>query len=149
MTSIRLHGWTAALLCGFITTIAAAQAPDPLPGALQGRWTVIPPGGRTIIDTWSIRFDGGGAPGPVKSFVTWRGRGCGALNEPAAGTWDGTELKFEFKSRPDVNTQMMGATYCGEGKTNVVLRRKPGTRDFDGEGTLNDRPPTFQVTASP
>ena len=132
-----------------MTVSSGAQAPEPLPPSLSGRYTVVPPGGRAIIDYWKLRLDGDGAPGPVKGRIDWRGRGCGALDEPAAGTWDGTELKLEFKARPDVNTQMMGATYCGEGKANVVLRRKPGTRDFDGEGTLNDRPPTFQVTASP
>jgi hypothetical protein len=128
---------------------AGAQGSDALPPALSGRWTVVPPGGRTQIDHWSLKLDGPGVPGPVAGKIDWRGRGCGAKDEPFTGTWDGAELSFAFKARPDVNTQLVGATYCGEGLTRIVLRRKPGTRDFDGEGTLNDRSPPFQVTASP
>ena len=142
----------AILIAAVAVTVAlpsAAQAPGPLPSTLSGRWTVVPPGGRAIIDTWSIRFEGNGAPGPVKGLVTWRGRGCGALNEPATGNWDGTELRFEFKARPDVNTQLMGATYCGEGKTIAVLRRTPGARDFEGTASLNDAPTGIQITGSP
>lgn len=128
---------------------AAAQSPLPLPSALSGRWTVVPPGGRTIIDVWTVRFDGGGAPGPVKGLVTWRGRGCGAQDEPVEGTWDGAEPKFRFVARPNVNTQLQNATYCGEGKTAVVLRRKSGGRDFEGEASLNDGPANITLSASP
>ena len=146
-----------AFLLGLVVIAAVVPAlkshaqgqSDPLPSSLSGRWTVVPPGGRTIIDSWTFEVDGARAPGPVKGRVTWRGRGCGALDEPIAGTWDGTELSFEFKTRPDVNTQMTGATYCGEGKTNVVLRRQAGARDFEGEASMNDGPANIPLTASP
>ena len=150
MPSLRRHGWTLALASLLAANPASfAQAPDALPSSLSGRVTVIPPGGTTMISTWSMRIEGTATPGPVKGRVTWPGRGCGAQDEPAEGTWDGRELRFSFIARPNVNTQIANATYCGEGRIRIVLRRKDGTSNFEGDGTLNDRPPVFQVTASP
>jgi hypothetical protein len=48
-----------------------------------------------------------------------------------------------------VNTLLQNATYCGEGKTTVVLRRPSGGRDFEGEASLNDGPANIALTASP
>ena len=147
-TRIRRRG-TAALACGLLATLALAQSPEPLPSSLSGRWTAIPPGGRTIIDVWSVRFEGSTPPGPIKARVTWRGRGCGAQDEPAEGTWDGSELRLRFVVRPNVTTQLMHATYCGDGQAQLVVRRKPGTRDFEGEAGLVNSGTPVQVTASP
>jgi hypothetical protein len=126
---------------------STAQSPEPLPPALSGRYSVVPPGGRTFVEFWSMRFTE--AAGKVRGSVTWRGRGCGAQDEPIEGTWDGSELKLQFVARPNVNVQVPNATYCGEGRTDVVLRRKPGSRDFVGEARLNNAGPVVDVTGSP
>lgn len=132
-----------------VPPLVTATTPEPLPASLSGRWTFVPPGGRAAIDSWSARFEGSTAPGPIKGKVTWRGRGCGAQDEPFAGTWDGTELRFRFTARPNVNTQIVNATYCGEGRTDVVLQRKPGSNSFEGRATQNDGPAVIELTASP
>ena len=92
----RMIRFATPVLAALFASSVAAQGMPPLPSTLQGRWTVVPPGGRTIIDSFKLRFDGAGAPGPVKGRVDWRGRGCGALDEPLAGSWDGSLLRFEF-----------------------------------------------------
>lgn len=124
-----------------------AQPAAPLPGSLAGRWTFVGPG-RTIIDAWSIRIDGAGAPGPVAGRLTWRGVTCGAQDEPVTGTWDGAELRFEGTLRPNVNVQNANGQ-CGSGRVAWVLARKPGTSSFEGTATQADRGTVVTVTAAP
>ena len=128
---------------------ALVQPSEPLPTSLSGRWTLVPSGGRTINESWSVRFEGSRAAGAIKGKVTWRGRGCGAQDQPFDGSWDGTELKFRFIARPNENVQVLNATTCGEGTTDVVLRRKPSGASFDGQANFNNGAAILDVTASP
>jgi len=126
-----------------------SQGVDALPD-LSGRWTFVPTqGGQTLIDSWSVRFEGDRAASQVKGRLSWRGRGCGAQDEPVVASWNGREIRLEFVTRPNVNTQLANATYCGDGKTNLVLRRKPGTMTFDGEAAQPSSGVQIQVIASP
>ncbi|MDH4181015.1 MAG: hypothetical protein OEV46_03320 [Betaproteobacteria bacterium] len=129
--------------------VPPAQAqPAPLPGALSGRWTVVPAGGRALVDVFSVRFDGTGAPGPVTGKLTWRGVNCGAQDEPLKGTWDGVELRFESHLRANSNTQNMNGA-CGNSRGEWVLRRKPGSSTFEGEGLFNEGKVVATLTAAP
>ena len=145
---VRVSAVMACVVLLFDSPAASAQTAEPLPAALSGRWTFIPPGGRTIIDYWSIQFEGDRAPGTVKGRLNFRGRGCGAKDEPVVATWDGQELKLVFIGRPDVNVQVSGATYCGDGRTELSMRRKPGSRDFEGEVVTNTGA-RVAITAAP
>ena len=139
----------AFALAAALVSAASAQAPaNALPGALSGRWTFLPAGGRTFVDMWSARFDGTGAPGPVTGKLTWRGVNCGAQDEPLTGTWDGTELRFESVLRANANTQNLNGN-CEGGRAVWVLKRKPGSATFEGEGSMNERKVVVTVTASP
>lgn len=127
---------------------AHAQGAEALPERLSGRWAFTPPsGGTTFIDTWSIRFEGDRAAPRVKGFVSWRGRGCGAQDDPVEATWDGREVRFQFVARANVNAQIANATYCGDGKTDVSLQRKTGSRAFEGEAVQNNA--RVQVSGAP
>lgn len=137
-----------ALVAALVST-AFAQAPaNALPPSLSGRWTFLPAGGRTAIDAWSVRFDGGGAPGPVTGTLNWRGVNCGAQDEPLKGTWDGTELRFESVLRANTNTQNPNGN-CAGGRGTWVLKRRPGSADFEGEASMNEGRIVVTVTASP
>lgn len=136
----------AALLAAVVSP-AQAQ-PAPLPGALSGRWTAVPAGGRTVIESFSVRFDGTGAPGPVTGKLTWRGVNCGAQDEPLKGTWDGVELRFESHLRANANTQIVNGT-CGNARGEWVLRRKSGSSTFEGEGLFNEGKIVVTLTAAP
>ena len=143
-TSVAALAFVAALVPS-----AFAQAPaNALPGALSGRWTAIPAGGRTLVDAWSVRFDGTGAPGPVTGKLTWRGVNCGAQDEPLKGTWDGVELRFESHIRANTNTQNMNGN-CANTRGEWVLRRKPGSSTFEGEGLFNEGKIVVTLTAAP
>lgn len=137
---------TLALACA--AGAFAQSTPAPLPPSLSGRWTYSAPNGRTFIDQWSVRFDDGGAAGAVNGTLTWRGLTCGAKDEPVTGTWNGTELRFAFVLRPNVNTQNPNGN-CGSGQTTVVLTRKAGATGFEGTATQADRNAIVAVSASP
>jgi len=142
---------TILLAAALILAAAAPPAPAqsaPLPGALSGRWTVMPPGGRTLVDSFSVRFDNAGAPGPVTGKLTWRGVNCGAQDEPLKGTWDGAELRFESHLRANANTQNVNGN-CVNTRGEWVLRRKPGSSTFEGEGLFNEGRIVATLTASP
>lgn len=147
MSRPRFVGAVAILATLVAAFAVSAQAPaTALPGALSGRWTFVPPGGRALVDFWSIRFDGSRDPGPVKGTFTWRGRSCGAIDQPVDGTWNGTELRFEARLAPNVNTQIQNGQ-CADGPVQLVLQRKPGDRAFEGEARAPNA--TVSVTASP
>ena len=121
------------------TTIEVlAQTAAPLPSKMSGRWTAVVPGGQTFTDTMSVVLDVPATTGPLTGRLTVRGVTCGALDEPLTGTWDGTELRFESRVRPNVNSQRMNGE-CGTGKTTFVLSRKPGQAVFEGESRRRRR----------
>lgn len=138
----------AALLLAVVAPLVAQAQADTLPSSLSGRWTYLAPGGRAMIDTWTLRIDSGGAPGPFKATLNWRGANCGAKDEPVSGTWTGSELRFEGQLRPNANTLNANGN-CGNGRTAWVLTRKAGSTAFEGEASMNDRAVVVTVTASP
>lgn len=111
-----------------------AQAGDPLPAQLSGRYTFVGPGG-AIINPFTLVFDGDRTGPSVSGRLTWRGNNCGAQDAPIVASWDGGELKFELQLQPNVNTMRMNGT-CVPEPTRFVLKRKPGERGFEGEATL-------------
>ena len=136
------------LLLVFVATPLFGQNADPLPTTLSGRWTVIAAGGRTYIDSVSLKLEGDGKPGPVKGLMTWRGVTCGAADEPLEGTWDGQVLRFTSTLRPEVNAQRNGGQ-CGDGKLVGELQRKPGERSFSGETRMASTGGSASVSVSP
>ena len=124
------------LLLAMIATTALTQTGAPLPGSLSGRWTFMGPAG-VLIDTFSIVFEGNRAPGAIPARLTWRGRNCGARDEPIQATWDGTELKFETVLKANTNTQRMNGD-CPPEPTRWVLKRKTGENLFEGEGRVGN-----------
>ena len=138
-----------ATLLLWVAMPAVAQAPsEALPSSLSGRWTYLAPNGRAMIDTWTLRIDSGGAPGPFKATLNWRGTNCGAKDEPVSGTWNGSELRFEGQLKPNANTLNANGN-CGSGRAEWVLKRKAGTAAFEGEASMNDRAVVVTVTAAP
>jgi hypothetical protein len=135
----------AALLMLIVTGALAQTGGTSLPKSLSGRWTFMGPSG-VLIDTFTIVFDGDGAPGMVPGRLTWRGRSCGAKDEPLKASWDGNELKFEAVLKANVNTQRMNGDCPGE-PTRWALKRKAGEASFEGEGRMRDLMVT--VTAAP
>jgi hypothetical protein len=131
----RLCG-IVALLMTTLARSAFAQTEASLPASLSGRWTFMGPSG-ALIDTFSITFERNRAPGTVTGRLTWRGRNCGAKDEPIQATWDGTELKFEAVLKPNTNTQRMNGA-CPPEPTRWVLKRKAGERSFEGEGRIRE-----------
>lgn len=111
-----------------------AQASEPLPERLSGRYTFVGPGG-TIINPFTLVFDGDRKGPAISGRLTWRGNNCGAQDAPIAATWDGTELKFELQLQSNVNAMRMNGP-CVQEPTRFVLKRKPGERGFEGEATL-------------
>ncbi|HQU51243.1 MAG TPA: hypothetical protein PLM09_19305 [Casimicrobiaceae bacterium] len=128
---------------------AWSQGTEPLPPSLSGKWTYVPPNGRTYNDAWSVQFEGTPAGGAIKGKVNWRGRGCGAQDEPVNAQWDGVELRFRFIARPNVNASVPNSPSCGEGTTDVVLRRKPGGTSFEGQASFNHGAAIIEVSAAP
>jgi len=126
---------------------AQAQSPDTLPVRLSGHWTAVVPGVRTLVDSVSFTFDQPYPPGPVKGRVTFHGTRCGAADEPATGTWNGSELRLDTRHYPNVNARLVNAQ-CGSGNVTYVLVRKPGANTFEGDGIL-DGVPTVQVSVAP
>src|SRR2546429_3860600 len=98
-----------------LASTTMAQPVEPLPKAMNGRWTAIVPGGRTFTDTLSVVLEAPAATGQVTGRVTVRGVVCGALDEPLTGSWDGTELHFESRVRPNVNVLYPNGE-CGTGR---------------------------------
>jgi hypothetical protein len=147
---VRRFAKRASLVAVIVLTgtpgLSGAQVAEPLPAKLDGRWTVVPPGGRTIINSWAIRFEPPGTTGTVRGRLDWRGLNCGALDLPVEAQWDGTELRFEAVLRANTNTQNLNGT-CQDVPTRYVLRRKPGERSFEGEAKAANF--VVQVTASP
>lgn len=111
-----------------------AQAGDPLPAQLSGRYTFVGPGG-AIINPFTLVLDGDRKGPSVPGRLTWRGNNCGAQDAPIVANWDGSELRFELQLAPNVNTMRMNGT-CVPEPTRFVLKRKPGERGFEGEATL-------------
>jgi hypothetical protein len=138
----------AALLLAFAVPAVAQAQSDALPASLSGRWTYLAPGGRAMIDTWTLRVDSGGAPGSFKGTLNWRGVNCGAKDEPVSGTWTGSELRFEGQLRANANTLNANGN-CGNGRAEWVLTRRAGSTAFEGEASMNDRAVVVTVTASP
>jgi hypothetical protein len=129
--------------------VASAQTTSSvLPSTLSGRWTFVPASGTALIDFWTVRFDGNGAPGSVTGTLTWRGVNCGAKDEPLKGMWDGVELRFQSVLRANANTRNANSN-CGDGRGEWVLKRQPGSTAFEGEGAMNEGKINVTVTASP
>ena len=145
MRSLRV-GTQIALLGA--ATWAVGQAPEPLPTALSGHWVVVLPNGRLYTDTMSVVLDAQSGTGAVTGRLTVRGVTCGAQDEPLTGTWDGAQLRFESRVRPNVNAQQKDAQ-CASGKVAYVLRRKPGQQAFDGEFTRDGMSVPGQATLAP
>ena len=143
MRSLLLPGILACAL----TAGAVAQSTDRLPAKLTGHWTVVSPN-QTFINPITLAFDGDGQPGPIRGRASFRGVGCGSENEPITGTWDGVELRIDTLHRPNVNTVRMGGQ-CGDGKVTYVLRRKPGTTTFEGEGRSSFSPAVAAISVAP
>jgi len=127
---------------------ASAQQATPLPKSLSGRWVAVVPGRTTFTDTMSLTLDDATPSGPVSGRVTIRGLSCGAKDEPFTGTWNGTQLRIEFKSYPNVNVQRLNGD-CGSGQAAFVFTRRPGEAGFDGEGTRDGSPVPIRATLSP
>jgi hypothetical protein len=131
-----------------VSAVALAQPAAPLPKTLNGTWTAVVPGRATFSDSMSVVLDVPAEPGPVTGRMTSRGVTCGALDEPLAGTWDGKELRFESKVRPNVNVARMNGD-CASGRVTYLLTRKPGQAKFEGEGQRDGMSIPVQVTLSP
>lgn len=141
-----------------VSTLASGQPAAPpgagssvesIPKALSGRWTAVVPGGRTFTDTLSVVLDEVPAgAGAVKGRLTLRGVTCGAQDEPLAGTWDGSELRFDSLVRPNVNTQVQNGQ-CASGRVSFVLRRSPDTKSFQGESTRDGLSTPSQIVLAP
>lgn len=131
---------------GLLVSLGAmAQGTDVLPAKLSGRWVLNAPSG-TVIDSFSIEFEGNRAPGTVAGRLTWRGVNCGTKDEPIKAAWDGTTLAFEAVLRANVNTQRMNGR-CLSDPTRFELKRKAGEQKFEGEGRIAQV--VVSVTASP
>ena len=125
-----------------------AQAIEPLPKTMSGRWTAVVPGGRTFSDTLSVVLEVPGGTGPLTGRLTLRGVTCGAVDEPLSGTWDGTELRMESRVHPNVNALRANGE-CGTGRVTFNLTRKPGRTTFDGESLRDAAPTPSQITLAP
>ena len=138
------------LLAGLMTMsgVAFAQGAAPLPKSLSGRWTAVIPGGRVFTDSMSVVLDARDGSGPVTGRLTVRGIVCGAQDEPLAGTWDGTELRFESQVRPNVNAARPNGD-CASGRVSFVLVRKPGQTSFEGESRRDGTATPTQITLAP
>lgn len=112
--------------------------------AATGHWS----DNRTFVNVVSFDFEGSGKPGALSGKVTWRGVGCGAQNEPLTGTWDGRELRINMVLRANVNADRMNAD-CGDGKITVVLTRKAGEKNFEGDAHASYTPAVPSLTVSP
>lgn len=145
---MHADSWFIAVIACCVTSVVCAQATEPLPKSLSGRWTAVVPGVATFTDTMSLTLDAPVQPGPVTGRMTSRGVGCGSQDEPLTGTWDGTVLRFESKLHPNVNTQRMNGQ-CGTGGLTVVLTRKPGQSTFEGESRRDGMAGPAQVVLSP
>ena len=110
---------------------AFAQSLDPAPAKLSGRWTWVGPRG-AVIDTFHIDFDGDRRASTISARLTWNGLNCGADKEPIEVTWNGTEMRFQAVTKPNVNTQRMNSK-CPSEAAQFVLTRKPGGDTFEGE----------------
>lgn len=140
---------TCVLLAAIGATInVLAQPAASLPKTMSGRWTAVIPGGQTFTDTMSVSLDLPATTGPLTGRLTVRGVTCGALDEPLSGTWDGAELRFESRVRPNVNAQRMNGE-CGTGKTTFVLARKPGQDVFEGESRRDAMSVSSQIRLAP
>jgi hypothetical protein len=138
------------LLAGMMTMsgVAFAQAAMPLPKSMSGRWTAVIPGGRVFTDSLSVVLEAPDASGAVTGRLNIRGVACGAQDEPLAGTWDGTELRFESKVRPNINVTRPSGD-CGSGRIDFVLVRKPGQSSFEGESRRDGAATPTQITLAP
>jgi hypothetical protein len=115
---------------------------------MKGRWVAVLPNGQSFIDSLSVVLDQPDATGRVTGRLTSRGVTCGALDEPLVGTWDGTELRFESRVKPNVNAQRMNGN-CDTGRIEYVLKRKPGDSRFEGQARRDGSPVAVEVTLSP
>lgn len=131
-------------LAGVVGAVFAQTA--ALPKSLSGHWMAMGKDGRTYIDSMSVIFDDPIEVGPVKGRLTSRGVGCGAMDEPLTGTWDGSELRFESQVHPNVNAARKNGD-CGTGRITFVLTRKPGQAGFAGESHRDTS--MAQITLAP
>lgn len=135
------------ILVGFAGFVLA-QAVAPLPKTMSGRWTTVMPDGANFSDKLSLVLDVPVGVGPLTGRMTLRGTGCGALDEPLAGTWDGNELRFESQVRPNENTISIDRD-CGTGHIKFDLFRKPGKSLFEGESRRDGALVASQITLEP
>ncbi len=133
----------AALLSFLLSAPVFGQSDAALPATLSGRWSFTS-GANTVIDSFSIVFEGNRTPGTVPGRLTWRGVNCGAKDEPIQAQWDGSVLKFEALLKANTNTQRMNGN-CGADPGRWELKRK-GDR-FEGEARFPNS--TVSVTAGP
>jgi hypothetical protein len=124
-----------------------ARAADDLPTQLSGRWTALVPGGRTVVDSFTMKFSGDRKPGPVTATLNWRGLFCGAEDETVSGTWDGRVIRFESVLRSNVNVQRNGGQ-CGDGKLVGELQKNPTEDGFTGEARLATTGASVTLTAT-
>ena len=130
-----------------ISTTALAQTDATLPAKLSGRMTATGATQTFILDI-AMEFDGDRKPGAIAGRVTHRGVNCGAENEPLTGTWDGTELRVVAALHANVNTLRMGGQ-CDGAKVTYTLKRKPGSREFDGDVRANNSSAAATIVLSP
>jgi hypothetical protein len=120
--------FSAAVLS--VVSIDCLFAADPLPAAMSGQWSGTSGGGAPLIFDVSIVVTKQSADGSVEGTVTRWGNGCGAINEPFKGTFDGASLKFTSMSHANVNSRRANAT-CGEDEYSVT--RSPDGKSFQGK----------------
>lgn len=133
-------------LAAAMAAVATAQDAAPLPSQLSGRWSASGPAG-VVIDRFVVKFEGT-APGPVKGKLTYDGYNCGAADEPIVeGTWNGSEVAFQAYLRTNVNAKRMNGV-CPADRVRFMLRRKPGTSDFEGQAQSSNGT-AVTLTASP
>jgi hypothetical protein len=139
---------TTVTIVALAAGAALAQTVLPLPKVMQGTWTAVVPNVRTFTDTFAVTLDDPAPSGALTGRLTLRGIGCGAVDEPLTGTWDGVLLRMESVVRPNVNAQRQNGQ-CGNGRVTFVLKRKTGQTGFEGESTRDGSPLPSQITLGP
>jgi hypothetical protein len=135
-----------AVACGAGGVLA--QDSTPLPKTMSGRCVAVVPGRQTYADTIAVILDAPAGTGAVTGRLTVRGVSCGAIEEPLTGIWDGHDLRFESRVRPNVNASLVNAQ-CASGRVTFRLTRKPGQSGFEVDFMREGMQAPGQVTLAP